>query len=150
MTILILGESHDEHAVHMRDHLRERGADAVHIDPEWFPGRMTIAFDPTAETGEIVVPEGRTIPFDQISAVYWRNYGGVQSSDLPDDDQAYVAENDSRGLFESMLIWLPARWVNGWNAIQMHQTKPVQLAMVARLGMPMSADATSAMRRSRW
>jgi hypothetical protein len=136
MTILILGESDDEHAVHMRDHLRARGADAVHIDPEWFPGRMTIAFDPVEQTGEIVVPEGRTIAFDQVSAVYWRNYNGVQSSDLPDDDQAYVAENDSRGLFESMLIWLPARWVNGWNAIQLHQTKPVQLAMVARLGIP--------------
>ena len=68
--------------------------------------------------------------------MYWRNYSGVQSSDLPDDDQAYVADNDSRGLFESMLIWLPARWVNGWDAIQLHQTKPVQLAMVARLGIP--------------
>ena len=35
-----------------------------------------------------------------------------------------------------MLIHLPARWVNGWDAVQLHQTKPVQLAMVAKLGVP--------------
>jgi glutathione synthase/RimK-type ligase-like ATP-grasp enzyme len=35
-----------------------------------------------------------------------------------------------------MLIHLPARWVNGWDAVQLHQTKPVQLAMIARLGVP--------------
>ena len=36
-------------------------------------------------------PNVTATAFDQISAVYWRNYSGVQSSDLPDDDQAYVA-----------------------------------------------------------
>jgi hypothetical protein len=110
MTVLILGQSGDEHARHMCDHLCARGADAIQIDPSWFPGRMTIAFDPTEATGEIVTPEGRAIPFDQVSSVYWRNYDGVQPSDLPDEDQAFVAENDARGLFESVLIWLPARW----------------------------------------
>ena len=50
---------------------------------------------------------------------------------LPDAEQAFIAANDDRGLFESFLIHLPARWVNGWRAYQLHQTKPVALAMVA-------------------
>jgi hypothetical protein len=136
MTILILGASNDEHAVHMQGALRARGADAIHIDAGAFPKSMTISFDPADESGEIVTACGRQIPFDAVSAVYWRNYDGIGPSELPDDGQAMIAENDSRSLLESILIWLPARWVNGWQAIQLHQTKPVQLAMVARLGIP--------------
>ena len=128
MTILILGDSADEHATHMCDTLRQRGADAVHIDGSWFPKSMTIDFDPAAGRGEIGLPDGRLIPLDRITAVYWRNYDGVGSVPLPDPEQRSLAENDARGLFESLLIWLPARWVNGWDAIQLHQTKPVQLA----------------------
>jgi glutathione synthase/RimK-type ligase-like ATP-grasp enzyme len=136
MTILILGAGDDEHAVHMRDALRTRGADAIHIDAAAFPTSMTISFDPVDQTGEIVSTCGRQIAFDTISAVYWRNYDGVAPSELPDERQALIAENDSRSLLESILIGLPARWVNGWHAIQLHQTKPVQLAMIARLGVP--------------
>ena len=120
----------------MRDHLCQNGADAVQIDCGWFPGEMTIAFDPEDGTGEIVVPGGRSISFDAVSSVYWRNYDGAYPSKLPDAYQNYIAENDSRSLFESMLNWLPARWVNGWDAVHLHQTKPVQLAMVAQLGVP--------------
>jgi hypothetical protein len=136
MTILILGSGDDEHAMHVRDRLATRGADAALLDGAWFPSSMTIAFNPSDASGEIGLPDGRKISLDTVSAVYWRSYDGVGPSDLPDPDQRYVAENDSRSLFESMLIWLPARWVNGWNAVQLHQTKPVQLAMVARLGVP--------------
>ena len=136
MTILILGANDDEHAVHMRERLCQSGADALQIDCAWFPRTMTIAFDPAEGAGEIVVPGGRTIDFDAVSAVYWRNYDGMAPANLPDAFQSHVAENDSRSLFESLLIWLPARWVNGWGAVQLHQTKPVQLAMVAQLGVP--------------
>jgi glutathione synthase/RimK-type ligase-like ATP-grasp enzyme len=135
MTILILGADDDEHAVHMHDHLSQCGADAVQVDCGWFPGDMTIVFDPSEGGGEIVVPDGRSISFDDVSAVYWRNYDGMRPANLPDEMQSHIAENDSRSLFESLLIWLPAKWVNGWEAVQLHQTKPVQLAMVAQLGV---------------
>ena len=68
MTILILGAGNDEHAVHMRDALRTRGADAIHIDAAAFPTSMTISFDPVEQTGEIVSACGRQIAFDTVSA----------------------------------------------------------------------------------
>jgi glutathione synthase/RimK-type ligase-like ATP-grasp enzyme len=71
--------------------------------------------------------------------VYWRCYNSVSRPDLPDAEQAYNGGNDARSLFESLLIHLPARWVNGWRAFQLHQTKPVQLAMVAALAVPVPA-----------
>ena len=137
MTILILGSSDDEHAVHVREHLCRNGARAVHIDCAWFPNRMTITLDPQDGDGEISIVDGDTVAFRDVSSVYWRNYDGAFSpANLLDDEQNYIAENDSRGLFESLLVWLPARWVNSWYAVQLHQTKPAQLAMVAKLGVP--------------
>ncbi len=55
---------------------------------------------------------------------------------LPDPEQAFIAQNDTRSLFDSILVRLPARWVNGWRAFHLHQMKPVALAMVAELGVP--------------
>lgn len=136
MTVLILGSESDEHAVHMCGELRRRGADAVLLDASRFPHSTTIAFDPSDGSGEIGLAGGRSIAFDTVTSVYWRSYDGTAASALPDPEQRALAENDARGLFESMLIHLPVRWVNGWDAVQLHQTKPVQLARVASLGVP--------------
>ena len=63
----------------------------------------------------------------------------MRTPPLPDPEQGYIARNDARGLFESVLIRLPARWVNNWRAFRLHQTKPAQLAIVAGLGAPVPA-----------
>lgn len=148
VTILILGSLDDEHACYVLEVLRERNFDAELVDSEWFPSDLRISYDPAQQTGILHLPTGRRLSWSEIRSVYWRCYNSVQTPDIDDFEQAYVASNDSRGLFESFLIQLPARWVNGWNAFQMHQTKPVQLAKVAELGVPIPAtllsnDATS-------
>jgi glutathione synthase/RimK-type ligase-like ATP-grasp enzyme len=139
MTVLILGGLDDAHACHMLEQLRARGGDAELFDSRWFPTALRLAYDPTAHRGTIRLPTGRLLSFDQVYSVYWRCYNNVQPPDLPDAEQAYIATNDARGLFESLLISLPARWINGWRAYQLHQTKPVQLALVAALGVPVPA-----------
>jgi glutathione synthase/RimK-type ligase-like ATP-grasp enzyme len=133
-TIFILGGEGDEHALAVRDFLAARGRDAELLDSRWFPGSLHIQFDPPAGTGAIRLPTGRLIELSAIRSVYWRGYAGVGQPDLPDAGQAWIAHNDSRSSLESLLILLPVRWVNGWDAFQLHQTKPVQLARVARLG----------------
>jgi hypothetical protein len=139
MTVLILGGMDDTHACHVLEHLRARGTDAELLDSRWFPQSLRLALDPLHDTGLIRLPAGRALTFDQIGAVYWRCYNHVHAPDLPDPEQAYIAANDARGLFESLLIRLPARWVNGWRGFQLHQTKPVQLALVAALGVSVPA-----------
>jgi hypothetical protein len=139
MTILILGGGDDDHAVFMLRYLRERGQDVELLDSRWFPGSLSIALDPLRETGTLRLPEGRVLDFTQIRSIYWRCYNGVQAAALPDVEQAQIAGNDARSLFESLLIRLPVRWVNGWRAFQLHQTKPVQLAMAAAAGVPVPA-----------
>jgi hypothetical protein len=139
MTILILGGTDDEHAVHMLRHLRRRGQDAELLDSRDFPSRLVISYDPARHAGSLRLPEGRRLDLARVRSVYWRRYGGVGATELPHPGQAALAANDARGLFEALLIELPARWVNGWSAYHLHQTKPAQLARVARLGVPVPA-----------
>jgi glutathione synthase/RimK-type ligase-like ATP-grasp enzyme len=139
MTILILGAHEDEHAMVVQRLLTVQGHDAELLDSRWFPAQLRLAFDPRQGDWVMQLPTGRVLKSGNIRAVYWRCYNGVGSADLPDPEQAYIAQNDSRGLFESWLIHAPLRWVNGWTAFQMHQTKPVQLAAVAARGVPIPA-----------
>jgi glutathione synthase/RimK-type ligase-like ATP-grasp enzyme len=139
MTVLILGGADDAHAVAVRDFLRGRGADAELLDSRWFPTELNLTYDPVRDCGHLRLPGGRRLDFGQVPAVYWRCYNGVQAPALPDPGQAYIAANDARGLFETLLLRLPARWVNGWQGFHLHQTKPVQLARVAALGVPVPA-----------
>ena len=138
-TILILGGADDEHASYMREYLAARGQDVELLDSRWYPEKMSLTFDPGSGRGAIRLPCGRVLEYAQIRAVYWRNYYGIDVPAAADDEQAYIAQNDARSLFESLLIHLPARWVNGWSAYRMHQTKPVQLASVATLGVRVPA-----------
>jgi glutathione synthase/RimK-type ligase-like ATP-grasp enzyme len=135
MTILILGGFEDEHACHVHTHLRERGFDVEMLDSRWFPSSLGITFDPATQSGAVRLPEGRVLRFDEVQSVYWRCYNNVSIPPLADEGQAFIAGNDARSLFETFLIRLPARWVNGWEAFQLHQTKPVQLAQAAELGL---------------
>jgi len=135
MTILILGSPEDEHSAHMHQHLRSVGQDVEYFDTADFPQRLQVTLDPRRFEGSIRLPEGRILDFSTIQSIYWRNYRGVLPPSLEDEEQAYIASNDSRGLLESVLIRLPVRWVNGWSAFQLHRTKPVQLAIVSALGV---------------
>jgi len=139
MAILILGGPDDEHAAYMFELLQSRGAEVQFLDSRSFPSQTCITYGPAEGKGAVRTPGGAPLAFEQIEAVYWRSYHGVSAPPLPDQEQAYIAQNDARSLFESLLIDLPARWVNGYHAFQMHQTKPVQLAAVARLGVPVPA-----------
>jgi glutathione synthase/RimK-type ligase-like ATP-grasp enzyme len=139
MTVLILGGMDDEHACHMLEYLRARRVDTELLDSRWFPADLQLTYDPSSESGAIRLPAGRCVEFAEVHAVYWRCYNQVLSPDLPDPEQAMIAGNDSRALFETLLLRLQARWVNGWSAYLLHQTKPVQLAMVAALGVSVPA-----------
>ena len=139
MTILILGGTDDEHPVHMHRYLLTRNHDAEFLDSREFPAQLTIQFDPVGGQGEIVLASGRRLPLDSILSVYWRCYNGIGPIDLPDPEQAHIAHNDARSLFESLLIHLPCRWVNGWDGFQLHQTKGAALARVAKLGVAIPA-----------
>ncbi len=140
MAILILGSYDDEHACHVYQYLKHRlGCDVELVDSRWFPTHMQIGFEPVSGAGWLRLPTGRLVRWQEITAIYWRQTHGVVVPALPDPEQTLIAEYDSQGLLETLLKVLPARWVNGWHAQQLHRTKPVQLQSVARLGLAIPA-----------
>lgn len=136
MQFLVLGNERDDHAAHISTILKTRGHACEFLDSSIFPQQLRISMSQPDESGEMVFPDGTRVEFASIDAIYWRCYVEPNSVELPDADQSYIAQNDARGLFESLLKQLPTRWVNGWEAFQLHQTKPAALARVAALGVP--------------
>ena len=136
MTILILSPPDDDHAQHMREYLQTQRETVRFLNSADFPANLGISYDPLTEDGHLAFPDGEVVPLSDVTAVYWRSFAGVEPIALPDEEQAYIAHNDSRSLFESLLIRWKTRWVNGWDAYQLHQTKPAALAMVAEMGVP--------------
>src|SRR5262245_57968688 len=143
MAVLILGNDRDEHAECMRAYLSTKGAVVEFLDSQRFPAELQIAHDPAAGSGTIRLPSGSTWEFAEIESVYWRSYGGATAAELPDAEQAFIAANDARSLLESLLLCLPARWVNGLAGYRWHQTKPAALARVAALGVAVPATVVT-------
>jgi len=138
MTVLILGSDEDEHASHVLHSIEARGHNAEFLDSRDFPQRLQLSLRPNGQS-EILLPSGRPLSFAEIQSVYWRNFHGVNCPELPHEEQQFIAANDARSLFDSLLLELPCRWVNSWQGYQMHQRKPVALSRIAQLGIPTPA-----------
>lgn len=140
MAILILSNPEDEHAQHVLAALRGRGQKVELFDTASVPAttRLSLGLDVVDTT--LRLASGRAMAAQEITAIYWRNYRVPAVDALPNAGQRFIAENDARSLVESLLIRTPCRWVNGWDAFRLHQTKPVQLSLVAALGVPVPAS----------
>lgn len=139
MTVIVWGSSDDAHVAHVYHYLRQRGVDVEVMDSRWFPTQARLHYDPARGEGVLRLPHGRSLAWSAVHAVYWRCHYGPGVPALPDAGQQFIADYDAQGLLDTLLKSLPARWVNGWHAQELHRTKPVQLARVARLGIPIPA-----------
>ena len=135
MAILILTNSGDPHAIHVQQTLQQRGADVELLDSTWFPQSLRYSRHSDPRRDALRCPSGRVVRIDEVTSIYWRNYNRVLPPELPDEEQTYIAFNDSRGLFESLLLEERIQWVNGWQGYRMHQTKPVAFQRVQQLGV---------------
>lgn len=99
------------------------------FDSSAFPQRDTIGFDP--QSGDMLLNlAGETVALAEVKAMYWRNYMrpvcGVDNA---------IANKDSASLLMSVLNVLGDKAKNSAAAVQFHQEKPRQLAVVAKLGV---------------
>jgi hypothetical protein len=143
MNVLILGNPTELHAAHVHTALTQAGAQAHYWDTVQFPTQIQLAWCPDQPTGHIRFPDGAVMPLQDIHAVYWRQFSGVQVLPLPDPEQAQMALNDSLGLLRSLLNLDSIHWVNSWFAYQFHQEKPRQLRVVNQLGIPIPPTLVS-------
>ncbi|MGK7898965.1 MAG: MvdC/MvdD family ATP grasp protein [Xenococcus sp. (in: cyanobacteria)] len=135
MNILILGNSSDIHAVHIKDSLTKAGVNPGYLDTQLFPTQLRISWQPDTQTGWLTLPEGDRLNLNDIRSIYWRNFSSVRIPTLKDQHQQQVAFNDSMSTLRSLMQATPTRWINSWQAYQFHKEKPLQLARVKQMGV---------------
>lgn len=143
MQVLILGHPADAHAAHIYQALEQTGVAVHYWDMRQFPTQLRMSWQPETETGGLRLPDGASINLQAVHSVFWRSLSDSRVPDLPDAMLSHIATRDCTSTVRSLLQAGSARWVNSWRAYQFHQEKPLQLAKVRRLGIPIPATLIS-------
>ena len=143
MNILILGNSLDDHAAHIKSALTQAGATVDDLDTCLFPTQLRMSWQPNAQVGCFNLPGGRKLNFQDVKSVFWRNFSGVYVPSLKDSNQQRIALNDAVSTVRSLIQACPARWVNSWQAYQFHKEKPLQLSKAKQIGVSIPATLIS-------
>lgn len=143
MNILILGNSSDAHAAHMREALTQAGATVDYLDTCLFPTKLRMSWQPNTQVGSLTLPGGRKLNIQDIHSVFWRNFSGVYVPSLKDSTQQTIAFNDAVITLRSLMQACPARLVNSWQAYQFHKEKPLQLSKAKQIGVTIPATLIS-------
>lgn len=142
MNILVLGNSFDAHALHMRDVLTKAGTAVNYLDTRLFPTQVQISWQPDIQAGCLVLPGGHQLNLQDIKSVFWRNFSAPYIPNLPEGQQT-IAFSDAMSVLRTLLQAKPVRWVNSWQAYQFHKEKPLQLSQVKLLGVEIPATLIS-------
>ena len=143
MNILILGNTKDDHAVHVHTALTKAGAAVEYLDTQLFPTQLQISFYPHTRQGCLQLPSGKRLNLQDIKSVYWRNFDGIQIPSFGDSSQQDIAFLDAHSAVRSLFQAIPAHWVNSWQAYEFHQEKPLQLSLAQQLGVTIPATLIS-------
>lgn len=135
MTVLVLGNVSDAHAVHVHQALKRLGISTAYWNTLTFPTQMQIAWSPVTQEGELTFADGKRLSLHQIRSVFWRSFTGVKVPALPHESVQRVAQNDALSTMRSLLQLPWIHWVNSWRAYQFHKEKPLQLSCVHQLGV---------------
>jgi glutathione synthase/RimK-type ligase-like ATP-grasp enzyme len=133
--ILILGDATDAHAAHLKQALEQAGVWVNYLNIRQFPSQLQLSWQPQQQQGNLYLPGGIQLAFDQIKSIFWRSLYPVQIPALDDAYQHRIAINDSMSALQTLFKACPARWVNSWQAYQFHKEKPLQLSTASQLGV---------------
>ncbi|NER30738.1 MAG: hypothetical protein F6J89_24760 [Symploca sp. SIO1C4] len=143
MNILILGNSEDAHAQHLKKALTQAGARVDYLDTRLFPTQLRLSWQPDIQLGCLTLPQGHRLNLQDVKSVFWRNFSGVQVPELKDAHQQRIAFKDSMSTLRSIMQACPAPWINSWQAYQFHKEKPLQLNSVKQIGVNIPATLIS-------
>lgn len=132
--ILIIGSDEEFHSKHVYDNLCQKGEKVEFLDSRLIPVKTPLIWNPVDNSGYFLINNNK-INFAEIKSIYWRWYYGIQcpitvkgkNSDYIEHIMVKEITSAAEGLFSS----IKCKWVNSFNAIQMHKRKPYQLALMA-------------------
>ena len=143
MKILVLGNSSDSHAAHMKNVLTQAGAEVHYLDTHLFPNQLNLSWQPSSQIGCLNLTGENQFNLEDIHSVFWRSISEPYIPSLKDLNQQKIAFNDSMSTLQTLIQACPARWVNCWEAYQFHKQKPLQLRKARQLGIKIPATLIS-------
>ncbi len=136
-TVLVVAPAADSHARAVLAELRRRRVPVASLDTARFPERAALALRLGAGASwRGALRSGEPLDPEQVRAIWWRRpepYRLHPSLRGRRRDGAFCAADDALGAFWSAL---DARWVNDPAHDEAAEHKPRQLALAARLGLP--------------
>ncbi|MBE0358122.1 ATP-grasp domain-containing protein [Pseudoalteromonas aliena] len=138
MAYIVIGQSHDEHALKILNKLKARNVDAYLLQTHDFPKKVKFSFSPNDGNGSLTLSCGTLINFSDIKAVFWRSFSGVSDEETRATymtEQGIAAKDSMACLRTWFYLDNGTKWVNGWEAFQHHQEKPYQLQKIKNLGV---------------
>jgi hypothetical protein len=133
--ILIVAGAGDTHAGHIAQILKQRGYPALILSKADFGLSCTLALDPVAQCGVIVLADGTKIRSDDIGAVWYRRPGAVLVDPVitNDLDRSFVEREFTQSL--DAFFSLAFRRVVSMPFAQKAAIKPVQLKVASEVGL---------------
>jgi glutathione synthase/RimK-type ligase-like ATP-grasp enzyme len=135
MNILILGNSKDVHAAHLKNALTQAGARAEYLDTSLFPTQISLSWQPNTQEGYLTLSDGYKLNLSDIHSVFWRSFSGVRIPPIKDSEHQRIAFNDAMSAMRSLMQGSSIHWVNSWQAYQFHKEKPLQLSKAKQIGV---------------
>jgi hypothetical protein len=140
MTVLVLGNAEEAHAVAIAQRIVARGEPAYLLDSRTYPADLLLSESPdNALRGWIQLGvQGPRLYLDEIRSVYWRYYFGVNIPEGIADP--WLREIAYREIQSALGSWFRGQtrhslWVNPADAIDMHRNKGFQLRLLAEAGI---------------
>jgi glutathione synthase/RimK-type ligase-like ATP-grasp enzyme len=135
--ILVVSHPADDHAVAVLEALEHLGHPAALVDPAQYPARASLTHSlGNGDRHYELTLEGRRVDLDACRAAWWRRpqpYGLLPGLATHAHAFAYTECHEAiAGLWAS----LDATWVNRPDLDEVAHHKPYQLAVAARLGLP--------------
>ncbi len=136
--ILVIGSDRDFHARYILGELHRRGKTALYLDTMMFPEKLKMSLDPMnqASHGVLRFADQASVALSEIQSVYWRYHHGVFVSPEVEPELSSMVYRENSSALGSLFRMMPhVRWVNPVEAIEGHQYKPHQLALISQMGI---------------
>ncbi len=140
-TVLIVGSKEDEEAMFLEKALDQKGVRTLYFDSRLFPQETTISLQANPMASAVRL-EGEAFRASEIEGVFWRTIFEVQSTTRNKVANKLSVRN-TRNTLVGFLRSFPARWINHWEAFELHKTKSYCLQLVSQQGIVVPKSLTT-------
>lgn len=132
-SILILGQHNNAEVQSLAHKAQLADCRTIVLDTRQIPDNVSIEYRPEHCSTQLIIND-ECVSLACIEGVYWSRVDPPNTQLVEDDKAAANANFESTCLLQILLNEDKLNWVNSFQAVQFHRTKPRQLALAKKLG----------------